>query len=209
MSQTMRSLAGAALSAALALAAIPAARATVIFNNLGSSQDGSDAVFGTGPLAQSFTTGSSGEWLRAIDLLLINGSAAFTGSVQVTLLADASHAPGALVATIGGIADTAISTAGPQIYTVSPTSTPVVLAANTTYWVELTQTTPNAVEWLYSLDTTASGVAGQYAYSAATGSNAVSGYGAYMMNVEVPEPAALALVATGLLGLAVVRRRYG
>ena len=206
MSRIFCTLRHAAAAAALTAAAIPAAHATTIYTNLASSQDGADPLFGVGPLAQSFTTDANGGGLMSVELLLTSGSAAFAGTLNVNLLADSSTAPGAVVISLGSIDNASISTVDAEVYSFAPVAG-ISLSPNTTYWVEIDESTPNAIEWSYSYDLTALGVAGQSASSGEFGVNPASSYGAYQMQVDVPEPVTATVLLSGLLGLAGLRRR--
>ena len=196
-----------AAAAPVALLGAAGAHADVVYNNVGSSQDGADPIFGVGPLAESFTTGNSGA-LGNVELMLENLSTAYTGNIQVSLLSNNANGPGTSMISLGTLADTAISTAGPALYTFAPIAA-TLLAANTTYWIELSATGPNAVDWFYSYDQTAKGVANEYAYASEYGVSPTSTYGAYMMEVGVPEPLTITLLVGGLVGLAAMRRRGG
>ncbi len=66
-----------------------------------------------------------------------------------------------------------MSTAAFTAYDFAPATT-FLLAANTTYWIEIEATSPNAIEWSWSGDLAATGVAGQSNYSALLGTNANS-----------------------------------
>ena len=203
--QKLRPVAAAAALAAALLAAAPqSAKAVVAYNNLGSSQDGSDPVFGVGPLAASFSSASGGV-LASLQLLLTNGnSSADPGSIDVRLIADNHSSPGVVLADLGSIADKNITTS-PAIYALS-FATPFVLAANTEYWIELVSSAaPSAVEWSWSLDQSAPGVAGQQVFGQSFGVLPNSG-GAYQFAVLVPEPGTVALFTGGLVALGLTRR---
>lgn len=190
--------------------ALPA-QATVVYNNLDSVQSGSDAVFGTGPLTNSFSTGSYGGTLNSVQALLMNLGPDVASDLQVSLLSSTSGAPGSVLATFGSLSSAGISSAGFDAYRFSLASG-YNLAANTTYWIEIAAADPNAVQWSYTSDLSGLGVAGESSYSAAFGisSNstaALNGFGPYQMAVELPEPGSLALISLGMAGLVFIRRR--
>ncbi len=196
--------AAAAIAAALVAGAPQAANAVVAYDNLGSSRDGSDPVFGVGPLAASFSSASGGA-LSSVRLLLTNGnSASDPGSIDVRLMADNSSAPGVMLADFGTLADKSITTS-PAQYALS-LAAPVLLAADTRYWIELVSSAfPSAVEWSWSLDQGAPGVAGQLVFGQSFGVLPNDG-GAYQMSVLVSEPGTVALLAGGLVALGLGRR---
>ncbi|SDP82345.1 PEP-CTERM protein-sorting domain-containing protein [Rhodoferax sp. OV413] len=198
-------------SACVLLAAIPAAQAGVVYSNLDAAQSGSDAVYGNGPLANSFTTGASGGTLNAIQALLMNLGPDIVSDVQVNLLSSSSGAPGSTLAAFNSLSSAGISSAGFAAYSFSLASG-YNLAANTTYWIEVIAADVNAIQWSYSSDLSGVGVAGESSYSAAFGVSpnaqaAADGFGPYQMAVELPEPGSFALVGLGLAGVLVVRRR--
>jgi len=191
---------------ALLTAAGVHAGAASLYDNLGSAQDGSDPILSFGPLANSFTTGAEGGLLSGIAALLKNDSAAIVGDLHVSLHADSANGPGAELLSLGVLSSAGISTDAFGRYSFTP-SAPFALAANTTYWVEIEAASPNAVEWAWSGDLTAPGVAGQSTYSGIYG---LSPNGpAYQMAVTtaVPEPASALLLALGLGAFTVLRRR--
>jgi hypothetical protein len=189
---------------------VPAASARPIYDNLGSSRDGSDPVFGFGPLADSFATGADGAgYLSDISALLLNGSTSVVGDIRVSLHADSSNAPGAELVSLGILSSAAISTAAFSAYEFAPL-TPFLLDANTMYWLEIEALAPNAIFWSWSNDLAALGVAGQFNYSATLGTQANSSLAPYQLAVNVnaiPTAGTLALMVLGLLGAAVSRSR--
>lgn len=193
------------------VAAMPAAHAdTPIFDNLAASRDGSDPLLSYGPLADSFSTGAqAGLVLTQVTALLKSGNADIVGDLRVSLHADSADGPGALLATLGTLSSASVSTAAFAAYTFKPAAG-VQLAANTTYWIELAATSPNAVEWSWSQGLAGTGVAGGSNYNAVFGVSPNSAFAPYQMSVAVqavPEPASVALMLGGVGLLAAARRR--
>jgi len=201
----VRSALFAATVAVLCAAVMPAANASPIYDNLGSSRDGSDPIFGFGPLANSFTTGAAG-FLGGVTASLKNGSTSIVGDIHVGLHANSGNAPGTELVSLGNLSSADVATTDFAEYAFAPLMS-FLLAANTTYWIEIIALDPNAIEWSWSNDLSATGVTGQSNYSATLGTNANSSFGPYQMAVSrVPEPESLALVFLGL-GLMVVAKR--
>jgi hypothetical protein len=124
------------------------------------------------------------------------------------LYADSSTAPGALIATLGEIADSSIS--GPNdLFDLSLATNPV-LAAGTRYWIGLVGFGTSAT-WNWTLDTSGIGVAGEYfANQDGVFQDVVDG--GYQMQVTVgggavPEPSTFALSASAFAALALLVRR--
>lgn len=204
-----RTIAVVTLTAILYTAA-PAVHASFVYDNLASSRDGSDPLFSYGPLANSFTTGAVvPALLTSVQALLRSGSSNVVGDFTLSLRADAGNAPGAELVALGSWSAADVSTATFGAYRFMPV-TSYVLAANTTYWIEMVASAPDAIEWSWSNDLTARGVGGQFNYSAALGTNANSSFGPYQMAVDValiPEPASMALIFTGLALLTTMSTR--
>lgn len=193
----------------LALMAATQVRASTIYNNIGSSTMDEDPVSSLGPLADSFSTGSSGFSLEQVAVDLLATTPADGGSLSVLLLSDSSTSPGPVLDAIGALDDASLSTSLAD-YTLT-LATPYTLAPDTRYWIELSSSTSSA-EWAWSVDSTAQGVAGEYvASSFGVFSNI---FGPYQMELSgtviptsAPEPSTLLLIGVGLLGLAWLYRR--
>jgi hypothetical protein len=201
-----RNLFRLAASTVLAAGFAAAAHADVVYDNMGGVSDFSEAAF-NGPLAQSFNSGNGGQ-LNGIDLMLTSSSGSLGGGIQITLVADNGTSPGATVVSLGTLSNGAVPTSANGTFDFKPLSD-VDLAANTTYWVEISSLGANGIEWAGSSDLSDTGVAGQsLSDPGAGGVFQVSDVGeAFQMAVDVPEPGTVALFMSGLLGIALLRRR--
>jgi hypothetical protein len=197
----------ASVFGALALSMTLAAHATSLYNNLPAVSDGSDGVSSFGPLADSFSTGSSPVVLDSVTLDLLATLPNDGGSIIVTLDGDNSTSPGSTLETIGTINDSSL-TSSLADYTLT---TDFALSADTRYWIELASADSSA-NWSWSNDISGTGVAGEF-YANQTGVFPNSG-GPYQMDVEAnasatPEPSTLLLLGSGLMMLAgPLRRRF-
>lgn len=192
-------------------AATPSAHADTVYSNLASATDGADPLFSYGPLANSFTTGATAQYLTGVSALLQNGSDSIVGDFGLSLRAETGSAPGATLVSLGSLSSGQVASAGFAAYAFAPV-TSFLLAANTRYWVEIASLAPNAIEWAWSTDLAAQGVAGEYSHSAILGTNDNASFGAYQMAVSVaavPEPGSVALLLAGLgaVGVLATRRR--
>jgi hypothetical protein len=192
---------------------VPHAQAGILYDNLGAQTYYQDHITDTGaqafgPLYASFSTGAYSTALTDLKLRLGADDPADGGFFTVSLLSDAGLSPGAVLASLGTVSDSALSSAQTSVIDM-PISTAIHLAADTRYWIELSSDDTSAT-WAYSLDLGGPGVAGEY-YDNAGGvypNNSSEWPGAYQMSVTaVPEPMSVALFASGLVGMGVIRRR--
>jgi hypothetical protein len=120
------------LFAAFLIALCTNAEASLIFGNSVTAPYQNGSNFGT--KAVGFLTGASALLLDDIQVAL-GGHDSSGGTLTFTLNADASGVPGSFIATIG--TSPTIAGFGPTAaYTLTPAA-PLLLAANTTYWIEV------------------------------------------------------------------------
>ncbi len=142
------------------------ARATDLFNNLSDPVLGHETTSngGSGPagypayLAEAFYTGSSSFHLTNVALKLASGGGGSpTTNVTVSLVADMPNVPtpidpspdfpGATIATLGTLADTAVA-GSDTIYTFAANQ---ILAPNSIYWIKLDSNVPfTETFWAYA-----------------------------------------------------------
>jgi hypothetical protein len=195
------------LSSICLLALVCAANASDIYNNLGSSTDGSDSVSAFGPLADSFSTGPGSFQLNMVGVLL-NGDPTSGGAFRVDLFSDLGTAPGSSLLQLGTVSDASLSSSPTDIVF----SAAYPLAPNTRYWIYISDAsatgfTTSAI-WSWSLDQTALGVANEFLYNATNSPFVFPNIdGPYQMEVDVvpvsgtPEPSTILLLGSGLLSV--------
>jgi hypothetical protein len=187
------------LIALVGLASVGAGRADTLFDNLGGAPNGADPTGNLwGPLADSFSTGSSAFDFNSLTVILTGTPSA--GTTTAYLLSDSSATPGSVLEEIGAISESGLS-AGPTLYALS---TSYILSPDTNYWIELTSE-DNSASWQWSLDTSGTGVAGGFFANFQGGDSWLvfpNDNGPYQMQVAgttaVSEPSSLVLLIAGL-----------
>jgi PEP-CTERM motif len=164
-------------------------------------------------LADSFSTGGVALILTKVTVkLTLVGQPDFTKirPIVVELYTD-NGKPGlgtVVQPQIGRITEMDVKDDGPNI-TLTPNFGDLKLAANTRYWVVLTDITPaengkQTISWYWSTDITGPGVANEY-YIDTTGQYANNDtlFGPFQMQIvaqTVPEPSTTVLLAAGVFG---------
>jgi PEP-CTERM motif-containing protein len=146
-----------------------------------------------------------------------------TGDFTLYFYNDSSGTPGTVIQSysVGNANQTATSNipAGYQEYSYSATISPDLVLAAGTYWLGISNTTDPSYLWMWETSST-SDPGGVYSYcqaapctplgwelSGPTSDLAFNLTGPTGQGSAVPEPASLAIIGAGLLGLAGLRRR--
>ena len=188
--------------AVCALLGVSHASATTLYDNLSAASaladpagipQGLSAPFG--PLYDSFSTGTTSFSLDRVTLF-IQGDPSSAGAFNVSVLNDNSTTPGSSIFTSPLFSDSVLS-ASLSPFTVS--FSPILLSANTRYWIELAAANTSSVLWSWTMDASGPGVANEFfANSSGVFDNAT--YGPYQMQIgSTPLPGALPLFVTGVL----------
>ncbi|QWF70471.1 VPLPA-CTERM sorting domain-containing protein [Methylomonas paludis] len=170
-----------------------------------------------GPLADSFSTGANPFSLTDVQLALTSNDSSTSGTVTVSLVSDNNASLGSILATLGTISDTSLSAYTPATVDFAQ-STPIQLAANTRYWIEVSATDDSSAGWSYTADTTGTGVATEFnANSFQVYANAGDPALALINNpyqlqisgvTAVPLPGAAWFFAIAIGALSALRRRH-
>jgi hypothetical protein len=190
-----------AVAVALSSFACAAASATVLYDNLSATSGESESagfLYGTGPLYDSFSTGTSS--FDFVDVTLaLTGNPRDGGLWGAALLADDSGAPGSAIYSWNYLPDSILTLSGTVTLGAS-----VLLNPDSRYWIvvaSLDSLLPTEVQWSYSSDISGVGVAGEYwADDGGQYSNG-SGHGPFQMAVATPEPSTWAMMLLGFAGL--------
>ncbi len=204
----MRMMECAATTLLFALTIVNPVHATVLYDNLGSTDttihgDGvsSSGTFATtapyGPLENSFSTGATTFDFKYLDLRLDRPDSP-AASIDVNLLSDNATSPGSLIATLATLNDSAVSTSADIIQI--PVAS-LMLAANTRYWIQLIGDGSD-ISWEWSKNTSGIGVVGEYfANQGGVFSTASGPYQMRVADTPVPEPASFTVFGVMLAGL--------
>ena len=133
-------------------------------------------------------------------------------SLAVGLYADNATSPGALISSLGTVADSSLSTS-PSLVNVLLTANPT-LTTSTRYWIGLSVITTNPIDtsWSFESPDSGTGVAGEYYDTTGLLANSTFDTALMMQVTEgsltaTPEPSSMALFAGTLSVLAMVLRR--
>ena len=208
----LRAAARLGLAAVVVACAGNAAHADVLVSNIDVPIRGVTDLSQSLWASQSFTTDGSDSVLMSIEVI----AGAMTGNptLAAELRADTAGRPGPALAalSLAGVGSGPVS----LIAMSSSSPLPLVLSANTTYWLQLGATGAGGFGWAYAEGNAQSGPGslGHYTYSTDSGAT----WGAFgtdnpysvRINVSpVPEPASAALWLLGLAAVAARRRAFG
>jgi len=214
---TMRTKIAAAF-AAVAIVGVSAGAAyattgvDTLYDNLNETTQGANPYsdFTLGPLANSFSTGSTAVTLGTVSVMFQEVFADPPSDyATVSLFADNNSTPGALIATLGTVSDSQISS-NSKIFSFNGGQQ---LAADTRYWIEVSGTDGSAGAWNLDGNNAGTGVAGEYFSNANGVSSDING--AYQMDVTAqttavsaaPEPSTWLLMMVGIGGAGLWLRR--
>jgi hypothetical protein len=201
---------GVAWSACFATSA--PGHADVLYDNLSVASAGADPANPSiyGPLYNSFSTGSSGFSLSEIGLSLQAQNTVDLGTFTVTLLSGAAaYADPTAIVFSSTFNDSQLLA---SLSTFDVNFSPISLAADTRYWVELSST--GSVQWSYASDASGTGVSGEFSQNQGgttlngpTGDETQPPYQMLISDQQisaVPELSSWMMMILGLMGLVTV-----
>jgi hypothetical protein len=196
------------------LATAANAGSLTLYDNLGQTTAGTIGIAASngGPLADSFSTGATSVFLTDVQLpfrveYFGSNPPGPPGSFNVSLLSDNMTNPGTVLTTIGTVTDESILNAfGGALGVIDLPVASFTLAANTRYWIELTDANPNMPTvsfWAFANGNGGTGVAGEFFFFA--GLVFPNTEGPFQMKVTaftsaVPEPSTAILAGVSAVG---------
>jgi PEP-CTERM motif len=212
-----------AVAATAVLAFGSGVRADIIFDTIHDSTNPTTILPSNGSadvpvfgnyLGASFTTGAGQSELTDLQLVLSLDSteSPVSGGSSTILLVHGTVTGGPVfslgITYVSTVADTSLTTTPTPVDFAPPyISSPILLAANSTYWVVLASYGTQAA-WSYTTSTNTVGAANEaYFYNGAIPNYPTGPFQMEIGTTSVPEPSSLVLGAIGIVVLAVARRR--
>jgi hypothetical protein len=218
---------------ALAIFTAHVANATILLDtvHVTNPQSGWDGAYdSTAAMAVSFTAATQN--FTGVSLLLAATNPLDGGSATVFLVPDngggSSHVAGIPTAafpggvfssfsgatSLGSIADSSLATAGSGSTLAFFSVHTTITSPNSEYWIGLVPNASSSADWYFGGTNNGIGVAGQSSFFASTaggggGSSTIldSSSPPYDLIVATPEPASIAILGVGLLGIGYFRQR--